>query len=93
MKLSEMFEQAPALEITGIQSDSRLVKPGDMYFCIEGMENDGHNYISQAITNGALCIVHHKDIEQMEDGVAYIKVTDVNATIKIIASNFFGYPS
>ena len=93
MKLSEMFEQAPALEITGIQSDSRLVKPGDMYFCIEGMENDGHNYISQAITNGALCIVHHKDIEQMEDGVAYIKVTDVNATLNIIASKFFGYPS
>lgn len=93
MKLSEMFEHAPALEITGIASDSRSVKPGDMYFCIEGMENDGHHYIDQAIENGAVSIVHRKDLSSMSDGIAYIKVNDVNATLNIIASKFYGYPS
>lgn len=93
MKLSEMFDQAPELEISGIASDSRLVKKGDMYFCIEGLRSDGHDFIGQAIANGANCIVHSKDLEHMSDGIAYIKVSDVNYTLNVIASKFFGYPS
>ena len=45
MKLSVMFEHAPDLEITGIASDSRQVQPGDMYFCMEGLRNDGHQFV------------------------------------------------
>lgn len=93
MKLSDMFENAPELEITGIASDSRTVAAGDMYFCIEGLRFDGHSFISQAIEKGAVCIVHSKDIDEMEDGIAYIKVNDVNATLNVIASKFYGYPS
>lgn len=93
MKLSQMFEQAPELEITGINSDSRKVEPGDMYFCLEGLVNDGHAYVKQAIEQGAVCIVHSKDFDEHADGVAYIKVQDVNKTLNIIASKFYGYPS
>lgn len=93
MKLSQMFENAPAIEIHGIASDSRQVQPGDMYFCLEGLVNDGHAYVEQALEQGAICIVHSKELETMHDGIAYIKVHDVNATLNIIASKFFGYPS
>lgn len=93
MKLSEMFDQAPALEISGIASDSRQVKAGDMYFCLEGLRSDGHEFIPQAIAQGANCIVHSKELQDMEDGIAYIKVSDVNHTLNVIASKFYGYPS
>ncbi len=93
MKLSEMFEHAPDMKITGIASDSRQVKKGDLYFCLEGLQNDGHAYIEQAIEKGAVAIVHRKDLERMKDGIAYIKVGDVNHTLNIIASKFYGYPS
>lgn len=93
MKLSEIFEQAPDLEIAGLTSDSRKVKQGDMYFCLEGLRTDGHTFIDQAIASGAVCIVHKKEIETMEDGIAYIKVNDVNHSLNVIASKFYGYPS
>lgn len=93
MKLSVMFEHAPDLEITGIASDSRQVQPGDMYFCMEGLRNDGHQFVDQALANGAKCIVHRKDIDTSKQGAAYIKVKDVNQTLNVIASKFYGYPS
>lgn len=93
MKLSEIFDQAPELEITGLASDSRQVTQGDMYFCLEGLRSDGHDYVAQAIASGAVCIVHSKEFTHIEDNIAYIKVSNVNQTLNVIASKFYGYPS
>ena len=40
-----------------IQIDSRLVKPGDTFVAIKGSIVDGHNYIEQAIKNGANTVI------------------------------------
>ena len=40
-----------------IQTDSRKVKKGDTFVAIKGIKNDGHDYIEQAILNGASKIV------------------------------------
>lgn len=93
MLLSKIFDKAPDIEITSLSMDSRTVTPGSMYFCLEGMTTDGHNFIDQAIEKGALCIVHSKDLEHMEDGIAYIKVESVIVTMNRVAAKFYDYPS
>lgn len=45
------------LEITDICSDSRRVKPGSLFVCLNGKKEDGHNYIANAICRGAICIL------------------------------------
>ena len=40
-----------------IQSDSRKVLPGDTFIAIKGIDRDGHDYIEQAIKNGATKII------------------------------------
>ncbi len=40
-----------------IQVDSRKVKPGDIFVAIKGLTTDGHDFIEQAIANGASKIV------------------------------------
>ncbi len=40
-----------------IKTDSRLVKKGDTFVALKGYTVDGHNYIEDAIKNGAECIV------------------------------------
>ena len=40
MKLSQLFENAPDMEIEGLCLDSRLAKENDMYFCMEGIVHD-----------------------------------------------------
>ncbi|MGI6066991.1 MAG: Mur ligase domain-containing protein, partial [Bacillota bacterium] len=43
--------------ITGIQYDSRKIKPGDIFVCIKGLKSDGHDYIPQAVENGAAALL------------------------------------
>lgn len=62
MRLSKMFKDAPTVNIKGLAFDSRKVKEGDMYFCLPGLTYDGHDFITQALDNGALAIVHTKEI-------------------------------
>ena len=92
MLLSKMFKDQPDVEISGLAMDSRKVKPGDMFFCIEGLEADGHNFVKQAVSAGAAAIVHSKDIEKQE-GVAYVKVADPGSELNRVCDIFNGYPS
>ncbi len=92
MRLSRLFKNAPTVNITGLTFDSRKVKPGDMYFCLPGMTYDGHDFIEQAIENGAVCIVHSRRLENMKEGAVYIRVEDVTQAMNQCAKLFFGKP-
>lgn len=93
MILSEIFEHAPDIEISGLSTDSRKIEPNNMYFCMEGMTFNGHQFVEEVVEKGAVCIVHSQDIEVMHKGVAYIKVENVNRTLNMVASKFYGHPS
>ena len=43
--------------VRGIATDSRLVSPGDLYCAIIGDRVDGHDYIDQALENGATAVM------------------------------------
>ena len=45
------------------ETDSRKVKPGQTFVAIKGHTVDGHNYISDAIKNGAVAIIAEKEVE------------------------------
>lgn len=93
MKLSQLIEKGPEIEITGICTDSRQVEKGNIYFCMEGLQHDGHDYIDEVIEKGAVCIIYSKDIEKMQDGIVYLKVENVGRMLNTIASRFYGNPS
>ena len=43
----------------GVCVDTRVLKPGDLFFAIKGTR-DGHEFVNQAIENGAVaCVVDH----------------------------------
>jgi UDP-N-acetylmuramoyl-L-alanyl-D-glutamate--2,6-diaminopimelate ligase len=53
-----------SLTIYQIEFDSRLINEGDMYVAIKGINVDGHDFIPQAIQNGANCIICEKTPDQ-----------------------------
>lgn len=93
MDLSTMFDHAPQIEINELGFDSRKKMDHGMFFCLTGINTDGHEYIDQAIENGAVCIVHSKPVENKKSGVVYVKVENVSATMNRIAARFYDYPT
>jgi len=61
--LGDAGETIPA----GIQIDSRVLKPGELFFCISGERFDGHNFVNGAIERGASGIVAERPPFSMED--------------------------
>ena len=80
------------LDIIGIQYDSRKVKQGDVFFCIDGYNVDGHKYIQDAINNGAIAVVCQKNID-MHLNCTIIKTYDSRKALAISAANYYKNPS
>lgn len=43
--------------VRGVQMDSRRVKPGDVFVAIPGLRVDGHQFVGEAISRGAIALV------------------------------------
>lgn len=93
MKLTELFENVPDIEIKSLMSDSRLKRPDSIFFCVKGIRFDGHEFVEQAIRNGAKVIVYSEPLEHMHDDITYIKVKDVLQAFNQVADAFYGHPS
>ncbi len=45
-----------------IQTDSRLVEPGDLFVCLQGENLDGHSFARDAVHKGALAVVAERPL-------------------------------
>ncbi len=79
-------------DITGIYYDSRKAVPGSIFICITGLKTDGHQYITQAVENGAVAVVVEKEGFYI-DGITFIQVSDTRQVIAFLAANFYKKPS
>jgi len=50
-------------EISGVSTDTRTLKPGDLFVALVGPNFDGHHFIDQAEAKGAACVLvmHGRD--------------------------------
>lgn len=52
-------------EISGVCTDSRQLKPGNLFIAIQGEHFDGHHFVKEAEAKGALAVV----VSRMTDGI------------------------
>jgi UDP-N-acetylmuramoyl-L-alanyl-D-glutamate--2,6-diaminopimelate ligase len=76
--------------ITGIQFDSRKVQPGDLFLCIPGLVQDGHDFAVKAIERGASALVTERVLDV---AVPQLVVKDARYAMAAIASHYYGYAS
>jgi len=55
-------------------ANSKLVRPGDTFIAVKGETFDGHQYIDDAIANGATEIIHQSPVAAKRPGVGYLQV-------------------
>ena len=101
-KLRELFkdipvlyspQELPALEVSDIVIDSRRVKQGNLFVAMRGGALDGHDYIEEAVTHGAVAVIGDQDIHQESIRVPYIQVQDTRQALTWLAAGYYGWPA
>ncbi len=79
--------------IRTISFDSRVIEKDSLFVAIRGVNSDGHTYIDDTISNGAIAVVCEELPKKIDGNVTYIKVSDASSALGITASNFYNNPS
>lgn len=82
-----------SVEVTDLQSDSRLVSEGCCFIALRGTLSDGHDYISEAIRRGARSIICETMPSQLIEGITYVEVLNPAIACGQVAHSFFGEPT
>lgn len=77
--------------VTGVQSDHRLIEPGNVFVCIPGAVHDGHRFAAEAVAKGAAALITEKEMPFLQ--VPQLIVKDTRQAVGWIAAHAHGYPS
>ncbi|MGV3591046.1 MAG: UDP-N-acetylmuramoyl-L-alanyl-D-glutamate--2,6-diaminopimelate ligase [Gammaproteobacteria bacterium] len=84
-------------ELSGVQLDSRRVRPGDLFLAYKGAAVDGRDFIPAAIDSGAAAVLVEADAQwqsaRSEGAVPLIPVVDLPDKIGRVAARFYGEPA
>ncbi|MCI9177876.1 MAG: UDP-N-acetylmuramoyl-L-alanyl-D-glutamate--2,6-diaminopimelate ligase [Clostridia bacterium] len=87
------------IEVSKIESSSKKIKEGDMFIAIDGFEQNGHEFIEDAIKNGAKVIMAQADkltkemVKNLPADITFILAPDTRHAISICACNYYQNPS
>jgi UDP-N-acetylmuramoyl-L-alanyl-D-glutamate--2,6-diaminopimelate ligase len=98
MILHELVAEVEGAKITGngdvdienLEYDSRQIRPGSLFVAVKGFQQDGYNYVAQAVANGAVAVMGER--ESAEGVTTHIQVPDVRKAMADVAARFYGYP-
>ncbi|MBR5728622.1 MAG: UDP-N-acetylmuramoyl-L-alanyl-D-glutamate--2,6-diaminopimelate ligase [Prevotella sp.] len=92
IKILQMAGDAD-IDITGVNIDSRKIKPGHLFVAMKGTQVDGHTFIPKALDLGASAVLCEDMPEERKEGVTYIQVESTEDSVGKVATKFYGDPS
>ncbi|MDX8519377.1 UDP-N-acetylmuramoyl-L-alanyl-D-glutamate--2,6-diaminopimelate ligase [Mesorhizobium dulcispinae] len=78
------------LEVTGLSSDSRQVRPGVVFFALAGSKADGSAYAADAAAKGAAAVVAAEGNTISGLSIPVLAVDDPRLALALSAARFFG---
>ena len=79
-------------QVDALILDSRQAKANSVFFAVQGVRFDGHDFIDSVIQQGCTCIVAEK-LVKVPEGVTLIVTDNTHKAVGIMASNFYDEPS
>jgi len=98
IKTVQVVGNPSALEVSGVEYDSRKVVNGSIFVSIKGFNTDGHLYIQDALNKKAVAVVVENSEAIPESLVSHFKavkivVNDSRQTLAELSNAFFDEPS
>ncbi len=87
--LPSVSEKLGNIEVIDLTCDSRKVKPGFAFVCINGYNLDGHKFALDAQKSGASVII----AETPTGADNEVIVSDTHETYALMSANYFGNPA
>ena len=91
--LKKIVGDLSAVTIDYLAQDSRKVRPNTLFFCIDGVTVDGHQFAAMAKEKGAVAFVASKPIQDQVGETPVIYVKDVTRVMALMANHFYAYPT
>ena len=88
-RLNELYNCSSDVLINDIKINSKEVTKGDLFVCIKGVNFDRHDFIDEAVSNGASALIVKKEGNY---SVPYILVEDPDKELKLLAHKFYDNP-
>jgi len=81
-------------EIEDISTDSRKEMKGAMFVCLRGTQFDSHNYIQNAINNGAVCVLTDSNhpIPKNTKEVVFLQCDNTREALAHLWHAWYGFP-
>ena len=89
----ESIVGSTAVEIEYIEFDSRKVKKEALFVAQKGVVADGYEFISSALSNGAVAIICEQLPEECKKGIVYVVVENASKALGLVAANYYDNPS
>jgi UDP-N-acetylmuramoyl-L-alanyl-D-glutamate--2,6-diaminopimelate ligase len=90
---AEVRNQSGNPQITGLEYDSRRIKPGSVFVAMRGESSDGNKFIDKAIASGAVAVVTDSASEAARPGVAWAEISHGRKGLARLAANFYENPA
>jgi UDP-N-acetylmuramoyl-L-alanyl-D-glutamate--2,6-diaminopimelate ligase len=90
---AELLERNGSPSVSGIEYDSRQVKPGDVFIAMHGETSDGNQFIDRALAAGAVAIVSDSPKELPREGAAWARVPHGRRALARLSANFYRRPA
>jgi len=71
--LRERYAREDIPPLTGISTDSREVRPGDLFIAIAGSRVDSHGLAGDAVAAGALAVLAEREIDGLPDNIPVLQ--------------------
>ena len=88
-KLSELYNCNFDISIKDIKTNSKEVEKNDLFVCTKGVNTDRHDFIEEAINNGASALIVEKENNYK---VPFIKVDNTNKELGPLSRRFYNNP-
>ena len=92
MRLAELttLPSSADPEVTGLTEDSRRVAPGMVFVAVPGSALDGHAFVDEAVSRGAVAIVAEREVAA---DVPVVRVPSARKALAEMAARFHHHPA
>ncbi len=80
----------PEVAIEHLEYDSRLVRPGTLFFAVTGFTRDGYDFVADVLSRGAVAVMGERESHPAVP--VHVRVPDIRQAMADAAAKFYGFP-